>query len=406
MPIVYVHGVSVRKEHDYYLPSEQTRNGLFRQVSLPKIVAGIDAVNVTIRNPYWGGDAADFAWKLASLPREQVEAFGSSDSIFARLAEEALADIDAAPGAVSKEKILLTLARKNLARAADLLWSAAGMAEGHEDLGDVLAASGAKAQRYAAANPHPAWLAQMQSDSQFADRLLAEIDSWNEAAAAASPPAEGEAAIESFGIGDILNRVVGAAKKLGNAATAAVTNPIVRMVRPALNEMLSVFVGDIFCYLRAREKLGTASPIVKVVSDDIQAAFAKRTASDPLIVVGHSMGGIISYDVLTHFLKDKVQCDVLLTVGSQVALFEELKLYMASDPAIKAPARVKRPANILRWLNVFDHADVLSYQTGPVFEGVEDHQFATGQTVLESHGAYLLQPRFHQRLNARLRRLS
>ena len=38
MPIVFVHGVSVRKEHDYYQPSEKTRNEFFRQIAVRGVV--------------------------------------------------------------------------------------------------------------------------------------------------------------------------------------------------------------------------------------------------------------------------------------------------------------------------------------------------------------------------------
>lgn len=405
MPVVFVHGVSVRREHDYYGPSEKTRDAMFRQLTLPLIAQGINPAAVAISNPYWGGQAATFAWNRASLPQQAVESFGTADDLLTRTAEEAVIELGAAPNQVDPSLVLTKLAReKTLARAIDVLWSSTGLAGEVTDSAEALAALGLKAQRYALANPQPPWLAQVASDIDFADKLLAHVEAWKDPqAVATSGTAVPE--LEAFGAAEVWNQITAVAGQLGTAAAAAVTNPIVQMVRPSFNEKLTLFFGDVFCYLTAREKEGANCPIVKTVSDAFVAAHAKRSAADPLIIVGHSMGGNISYDLLTHFLKDKVECDLLLTVGSQVALFEELKLYVSSDPAIRAPQRVARPPNVKRWINVFDRADVFSYQSGTVFKDVDDYEYPTGETVAQAHGAYLLQPRFHMRLNARIRRL-
>ena len=63
---------------------------------------------------------------------------------------------------------------------------------------------------------------------------------------------------------------------------------------------------------------------------------------EKLIIVAHSMGGNIVYDILTHYMPDLV-CDLFLTVGSQVGLLEELKLFHASDRAIPTKERPKVP---------------------------------------------------------------
>ncbi len=396
MPIVFVHGVSVRKEHDYYQPSEKTRNEFFRQIAVRGVVQ--QPKLMCILNPYWGGLAASFAWNRESLPGEgHVEAFGSETSGLANLVGDVMIELSVDSRSIPSHQFLTVLARKSLPRAIDVLWNSAAMVQGAEIVAPALAANGNKAQRYAAANVQTTWLNGIQSDAQFVDELLSRVDTWND-------PAEGATAVdvESFGISDVWNHLTGAVVKLGHAAAAAVSNPIVGLVRPFLNEKITLFVGDAFSYLRSREKYGPECPIVNEIGKALTAAQQQRTAQDPLIVIGHSMGGVIAYDVISSALVSPIGCDLLLTVGSQVAIFEEMKLFHSSDPSLKKPGKVHKPAGVKRWINVFDRADVLSYKSQPVFDGVEDFEYFSGETVLHAHGAYLLQPRFHQRLNARI----
>lgn len=98
----------------------------------------------------------------------------------------------------------------------------------------------------------------------------------------------------------------------------------------------------------------------------------------------------------------------MITVGSQVGLFEEMKLYVASRPEVPPDppsGRVPRPASVTRWLNVFDTNDVLSYRLEPVVSGVHDFHYDTGYSLLSAHGSYFMRPSFYKRLAARLERM-
>jgi hypothetical protein len=131
---------------------------------------------------------------------------------------------------------------------------------------------------------------------------------------------------------------------------------------------------------------------------------------DPhLIVIGHSMGGNIMYDILSHFLPQlhpDTNVDLFVTVGSQVALFEELKLFAASDRSIPVNPqldRVAKPSLVDRWLNVFDLNDVFAFTTEGVFGGTRDFHYSTGKGLLKAHSAYFILPSFHRRLAEQLR---
>ena len=128
------------------------------------------------------------------------------------------------------------------------------------------------------------------------------------------------------------------------------------------------------------------------------------TGDDQLIVIAHSFGGEIVYDIATYFDPD-LSIDCLITVGSQVGLFEEMKLYVASRkdlPPDPRTGRLPRPLAIKCWLNVFDTNDVLSYRVGPVVHEVDDFYYDTGFSSLSAHGGYFMRPSFYTRVAAHL----
>jgi hypothetical protein len=65
MPIVFVHGVATRKNAAYE-KEVRARVALMRSFLLTPF--GLKSDKVKFWNPYWGGDAAEFAWEYASLP--------------------------------------------------------------------------------------------------------------------------------------------------------------------------------------------------------------------------------------------------------------------------------------------------------------------------------------------------
>ena len=76
MPLVFVHGVATRRTPDYER-GVAARNALFRRYLYPALRWN-DRVDPF--TAYWGGDAAEFRWHHASLPQEDVEAFGAAET--------------------------------------------------------------------------------------------------------------------------------------------------------------------------------------------------------------------------------------------------------------------------------------------------------------------------------------
>ena len=401
MPLVFVHGVANRWGEGY-ARGRDTRDAFFRRFLLRSLGS-----RGAIRNPYWGDLGGRLRWDGASMPLEDFESLGTEDATFLSL--QAAADPE---GAVTQPAAaLLTVARRSLPEAVDLVWAAAAL--GSAVPPDALAELGDAAYAYAEAHPRPAWLADVRDDARFLEALRHEVESAAAAAAPApAPDAPGapgavgyepvgyeSVEYESLGVADGWNAVARGASALRGAAVSLVGRAASDRVRPAAIPSVANFLGDVFVYLHQQEAV--ARPIAELVEGAFREAAGERTDDDPLVVVAHSLGGIISYDLLTSSAAD-LRVDLLVTVGTQVGFFEELKLFASSDPAIPGDGRQKvpHPAAVRRWINVFDHSDLLGYAVGPVIDGVTDYAYRTG-TLLKAHSAYFLQPGFHRRLAAR-----
>ncbi len=193
-------------------------------------------------------------------------------------------------------------------------------------------------------------------------------------------------------------------------------------MRSPINNMVTTFIGDVFTYIRERGTWDSPGPIPTRALDALLAASEIQKAQltqcndanatrEPLVVLSHSMGGQIVYDIVTHFLpKDPKYKDVYIDFwcasASQVGFFEELKLFLASSEeySSKSGKRVPRPdkKHLGYWWNVWDHNDFISYSAKNIFEGVEDGVYNTGMFLSDAHGGYLVRPSFFRQFAEKL----
>ena len=355
--------------------------------------------------PYWGDLATSFAWNMASLPSGQIDALGAAgvgDDM--RPLIGVVADALEQPGQ-SKDQPLLTLAReRSLVLAVDVITDQL-LRQSAAQNADLVADFVVTAQQYAAAHPKPAWLAGLATDEQFLGVLMAELQK-------GVAQAEGVNALGGFGA--IFGSVAAAGAKIKQAVQAAAgtvldrtgdfaSTKLLAWQRKPLNATLGRFFGDIFIYLDGRGDKAAPGAIPKLILDAFDQAKA-AAPGEPLVIIGHSLGGVITFDLLSHFRTDLV-VDLLVTVGSQVSHFEEIKRFKASDPAVGPPSRAVTPENIRRWINVFDEVDVFSYACDKVFDRVHDFHYDTQTYTIKAHGAYFEQDRFYTRLRARMDQL-
>ncbi|BBH12938.1 hypothetical protein [Chromobacterium haemolyticum] len=383
MPIVFVHGVNNR-DGDAYRENEKARNGFLREYVAPAL--GLSADKLTVISPYWGEFGAKFAWDMAVLPNgvAKLASFGSDEESKAR------ARVAGLLASSHQSRNLVELAKTDLLAAVDLLYASTMAGAKSEDEARYLARSYELASNYATANPHPGWVASA-GPKNFADLLLSQSKATE---------------VQSFGpLSKILDSIKEGASRLVNAVPDVTTGVAGLLLRKKLNTVVTRFTGDAFVYLNSRGTVDAPGPIVTTVLKALKEAQSKLTEDDKLIVVAHSFGGEIVYDILTYF-DTALSIDCLITVGSQVGLFEEMKLYKASDPTIPVDPKkdhIARPKGIKRWLNVFDMNDVLSYQLKPVVEAVSDFSYDTGFSTLGAHGGYFERPSFYKRMAARLK---
>jgi hypothetical protein len=382
MPIVFVHGVNNR-QGDEYQENEVARNAFLKEIVGPALGLTPDAVRIW--NPYWGGDGVRFRWDMAVLPDaadnyEKKFGAGSDEEGFGRTVELA----SEAPRANN----VVELARKDFPAAVDLLYAASMTAATNEDEARDLAKSYGAAMAYARAHPSPTWLNNV-TDNNFADVLNAKSQE------------DGE----SFGAGGVLDSLKEGLSRLVHAVPAAASDLAVRMGRKKLNASIARFTGDAFEYLTNRGTKNQPGKIVREVLNDLRSAdAARKSGDDKLVVISHSFGGEICYEIFSHYAPE-LKVDCWITVGSQVGLFQEMDLYnvkLVVPGANKPPPKMPRPANVVRWLNVFDTNDILSYRVEPVFDQARDFLYETGYSTLQAHSGYFMRPSFYERLAARL----
>jgi len=173
---------------------------------------------------------------------------------------------------------------------------------------------------------------------------------------------------QAFGVKDYagLDNIGDVAK---NVAFRAFERPLQRSRRAAIKQL-----ADIVLY----QAHGAA--IRGFVRDRI------RKLPGPVVLLAHSLGGIIAFDLLTKHRTDGLdQVRMLVTVGSQVPLLYELG---ALSCGINYPKALPEGFRA-RWVNVYDRRDLLAYAGGALFgDRCLDMAVDTKTPFPTAHGAY------------------
>lgn len=378
--LVFVHGVATRTTAPGYAQSVANRDMLFREVLF-------NGSSVDIHSPAWG----DVVPKIPDgvyATAVGVGAFG--------LAPEAAAPglgIGAAPAAERPGLSLSAIARVRPDVALDAVF--AELLDHHERDGTALTA------------------AEVSAFAKASDAISADID----AARTQDPTVSGAASLigaaandeelafllqshgilpASYGIGGTLLKVVTAiTDRVRNAASTIGFDLVRGQVSPAVG----FFLGDVFAYLHAST---VRASIQQTMRGALIAAHTQaRESNEKLVLIGHSLGGVILVDLLcspqTNGLPDDLRVDALLTVGSQPGLFQALRLLVAEP----AGGKVDKPHGIASWYNVFDPIDPLAFRADASFNGVEDLQFDSLTGLASAHTTYFKRPQFYARCRKR-----
>ncbi len=160
-------------------------------------------------------------------------------------------------------------------------------------------------------------------------------------------------------------------KQIEGLALNKVTNHIKRK-RGAITDSYHAAPGDVLLY-QAR-----GQAIRNFIASQIEAV------SKPVVVIGHSLGGVASVDLL---IERDMNVDLLITVGSQAPLFYELNA-LQSLPFNKNGPQLP-PHFPKKWWNFYDKRDFLSYVGKKIFgNNIVDVEVDNKEPFPKSHLAY------------------
>ena len=420
MPIVYVHGVNVRRKDEGYEAGLDRLKAYLRRYVAPEI--SDDPENVPFLPAYWGDDGVSFAWDGRSRPTTQFLGMGAGDT--APLADR-VGQVAAVPSAYSDLTAMATVAPT---APSGLVAAGAATDDGapltalsDDELSDVLAtaallATGDEAERTVltiAADEvaHDAGARATIATSRGRTAQVATAASLVEERATALR-AQGEYAAQGFGdaVGKVRERL-GELVDRASSGPAWVMSHALLEARPKLNAFVTRFIGDVLVYLEARGTVGAPGRIPTVLLDTLVAARAaqQQRGGEPIIVLSHSMGGQVVYDAVTAFLTAPayagIRIDFWTAAASQVGLFEEMKTFLASDPRYgTAGGKVPYPdrERLGGWWNVYDRTDVLSFTASAIVDGVDDEEYSSGVPLIGAHSGYFMRPSFFRRFAAKV----
>jgi hypothetical protein len=392
MPFVFVHGVNNRRGEEYDR-EEQVRTAFLRQIVAP--VVGINPEQAVFA-PYWGRDGVSFWRDLQVIPNgSEVETLGNGDNEL-----PPSLGIGVSEGVVQNGDSFDALARRRPDVAIDLLFDAV-IQEAHSEADIRAVAKAYQLAQIRLADPTAPWLAECTKDNVL-DQVLDGIY-----------PLKSAGNNETLGGVGLWGMLEEGAKRLTWLGPDQLSHAVVAISRRPLTRKVATFIGDACRYLAERGDGTTPGPIAAAVLESLhEASDLARSKGEPLVVISHSFGGEIVYDILTHYAEGSdLEIDVWVTVGSQVGLFEEMSLLWASpgrtDPTVVPRDAIASPKRAKRWLNIVDTNDVLGFLVLPTFTGavpdtVHDFKYNTGFPVNGAHSGYFKWPSFYKRLAHRI----
>jgi len=113
----------------------------------------------------------------------------------------------------------------------------------------------------------------------------------------------------------------------------------------------------------------------------------------PDVVIGHSLGSVVAYEVLWE--NPDLPVDTLVTVGSPLALPGAVFDHLQPAPSPDARSGLgRKPPQVRRWINVADHSDLIAIPRplSSRFEGLDradDLATDIGTLAVHSFSAYL-----------------
>ncbi|MGI3202141.1 hypothetical protein ACRJ4W_34710 [Streptomyces sp. GLT-R25] len=174
----------------------------------------------------------------------------------------------------------------------------------------------------------------------------------------------------------------GPARLLLRAVAPLASRAAVRR-RSAITRATHPAAGDILRYLARGD------------SHRAHLADLVRAQLSPVVLLCHSLGGIIAVDTLV--TRSLPQVTLLVTAGSQAPFLYET----GALPSLRHPQPL--PPSFPAWLNIYDPRDLLAFAAQPLFRThATDVPLLSGQPFPHSHSAYWTNPALYEAVARRL----
>ena len=178
---------------------------------------------------------------------------------------------------------------------------------------------------------------------------------------------EGDEGIDTRGQVDplgLVRAVLHGVDRVVGAVTGVAGEGLLWTLRTTLLPMFGKGIGDVLVYELHRAEIGA------IVRDKLAKYGNPGTADHPAMVIGHSLGGIIAFDLAVG--PSPVYWSSLVTFGSQSPVLHVLDPRSTTSLARyqpNPPRPVQLPPTIRRWTNIYEPWDPLAFFASKVFDG-------------------------------------
>lgn len=116
---------------------------------------------------------------------------------------------------------------------------------------------------------------------------------------------------------------------------------------------------------------------------------------DGIILVGHSLGSVIAYDVAKQYLQtedNSLKIKTLITMGSPLKWITEIRRAEDGKQGPINPQELSLPG--IKWINIYDKEDPIALKEelpNNMFENVENVPLESGEKFIKAHTCYWTQ---------------
>lgn len=336
-PVLVVHGVATRDQNGF--------NELVADLGQRLAVTDRQLIPV-----YWGNLGADFEGLDETIPAPLPAAVRAAG-------EPAPQDVDVALGMLAGSgapAVRAGTAGESARLAGDAFAGRANSAESVVRAEDVGNLRGTFEEAWA----ESPWLSQITDPFLLSELGQAAAEAVGVDDQAAESPVRG---LNLPGLHNLVKRVVAGLDRAVGAVTGIVGGEINTFARRAAAPGVARFLGDVLVYQRHRAEIHTR--LREVLAEKAPGYGVK---DKPITVFGHSLGGVISFDIAVAG-EPQLWINRLLTFGSQSPFLHLMDPRGGALAPFHLGSPTQLPETIGKWINLWEPLDPLAFIAAKVF---------------------------------------